>query len=168
MLQVGERIAVVKAKTLREKLIQPILGDLVMTLRVLYRLPAYLRNPLNLAECQAIVRRRIEQREADFLDLVRRSIFANRTSPYRSLLQIAGCEYGDLERLVQRDGLEKTLQVLLREGVYLTVDEFKGRRPMVREAQRSMSILISSATPSQFHTSGQLPAVVAALRRALN
>ena len=132
MLQGGERMAAVKAKPLREKLIQPILGDLVMTLRVLYRLPAYLRNPLTLAECQAIVRRRLEQREADFLDLVRRSIFANRTSPYRSLLQLAGCEYGDLERLVRRDGVEQALQKLLREGVYLTVDEFKGRRPVIR------------------------------------
>lgn len=111
---------------------QPILGDLVMILRVLYRLPAYLRNPLDLAECRAILRRRLERREADFLDLVRRSIFANRTSPYRLLFRFAGCEYGDLERLVQQDGLEKTLQVLLREGVYLSVDEFKGRRPVVR------------------------------------
>src|SRR5208283_91916 len=29
-------------------------------------------------------------------------------------------------------GLEQTLRMLLREGVYLTVDEFKGRRPLVR------------------------------------
>ena len=132
MLQAGERIVAVKATPLRAKLVQPILGDLVMTLRVLYRLPAYLRNPLDLAECRAIVRRRLERREGDFLDLARRSIFANRTSPYRSLLQLAGCEYGDLERLVQRDGVEEALQVLFREGVYLSVDEFKGRRPVVR------------------------------------
>lgn len=121
-----------RAILLKTKLAQPILGDLVMTLRVLYRLPVYLRNPLDLAECRAILRRRLERREGDFLYLARRSIFANRTSPYRSLMQLVGCEYGDLERLVQHDGVEDALRVLFREGVYLTVDEFKGRRPVVR------------------------------------
>ncbi len=111
---------------------QQILSDLVMALRALYKLPPYLRHPLDLAECRSTVRRRLEQREADFLDLVRRSIFANPASPYRSLLQLAGCEYRDLERLVQHDGLEETLRLLFREGVYLSVDEFKGRRPVVR------------------------------------
>ncbi len=118
--------------TLREKFVQPLLGDLVMILRVFYRLPAYLRNPLTISQCRAILRQRLERREPDFLDLVRRSIFTNHESLYRLLFRFAGCEYGDLERLVRRDGLEKTLQVLLREGVYLTVDEFKGRQPVVR------------------------------------
>lgn len=117
---------------MKAKLAQPILGNLVMTLRVLYGLPVYLRNPLALAECRAILRRRLERREGDFLDLARRSIFENRTSPYRLLMQLAGCEYGDLERLVQHDGVENALRVLFREGVYLTVDEFKGRRSVVR------------------------------------
>jgi hypothetical protein len=45
---------------------------------------------------------------------------------------MAGCDYGDLERLVLQDGVEHTLRVLCREGVYLTVDEFKGRRPVIR------------------------------------
>jgi hypothetical protein len=51
---------------------------------------------------------------------------------YRRLLHHAGCEYGDLERLVVREGLEAALCELLRRGVYLTVDEVKGRRPVVR------------------------------------
>ena len=33
---------------------------------------------------------------------------------------------------MRRDGVEATLQALLSQGVYLTVDEFKGRRPVVR------------------------------------
>jgi hypothetical protein len=33
---------------------------------------------------------------------------------------------------VARDGVEGALETLLRHGVYLTVDEFKGRRPVVR------------------------------------
>ena len=121
-----------KADPLKTKSARPVLGDLVMILRVLYRLPGYLRNPLTISECRAILRRRLERRERDFLYLVQRSVFANSTSPYRSLLQMAGCEYGDLERLVQHDGVEHALRMLFREGVYLTVDEFKGRRPVVR------------------------------------
>ena len=45
---------------------------------------------------------------------------------------MAGCEYGDLERLVSQNGVEGTLRILYRRGVYLTVDEFKGRRPAKR------------------------------------
>ena len=103
-----------------------------MGLRLLLRLPAYLRNPLTIAESRAILRKRLEHREDDFLDLARRAVFANHASPYRSLLQQAGCEYGDLERLVRRDGLEGALRALFRAGVYLTLDEYKGRRPVVR------------------------------------
>ena len=47
-------------------------------------------------------------------------------------MALAGCEYGDLVNLVRQRGLEATLRTLLRQGVYLTVDELKGRRPVVR------------------------------------
>jgi hypothetical protein len=110
----------------------PVLRDMGMILRALYRLPGYLRHPLTIPQCRAIVRRRLERRESDWLDLVQRTILANGSSPYRALFQLAGCEYGDLERLVQHDGVEGALRALFRAGVYLTVDEFKGRRPVVR------------------------------------
>lgn len=82
----------------------------------------------------AIVRRRREQRGDEFLALVRRSVYGHAASPYGWLLRRAGCEYGDLERLVRRDGPEGALGALQRAGVYLTVDEFKGHRPTVRGA----------------------------------
>ena len=110
----------------------PVLTDAGMMLRALYRLPGYLRHPLTLPECRTILRQRLEQRESNWLDLVRRAIWTNAASPYRPLLHQAGCEPGDLERLARQDGLEGALQALLRAGVYLTVDEFKGRRPAVR------------------------------------
>lgn len=83
-------------------------------------------------EAQKRLAERIARREANFLDLVRDTIYGNPASPYRRLLQLAGCEYGDLEQLVGDDGLEPTLQALCRAGVYLTVDEAKGRSPVVR------------------------------------
>lgn len=77
------------------------------------------------------LRHRLETREAALLALARR-IYRQAENPYRVLLRSAGCEFGDLEWLVARDGVEGALEHLLRNGVYLTVDEFKGRRPVAR------------------------------------
>ena len=105
-----------------------------MGARLVGGLRAYLRNPLTLVEARALLRQRLERRDADFLALARDAVFANSRSPYRALLRLAGCEYGDLERLVRREGVEGALRTLLQQGVYLTVDEFKGRRPVIRGA----------------------------------
>ncbi len=106
--------------------------EVVIGARLLWRLPAFLRHPISLAEARTTLRRRFEQREADFLALVRHAIYQHSTSPYRRLLDLAGCTYGDLARLVQQEGVEGALSHLFRHGVYLTIDEFKGRRPVVR------------------------------------
>jgi hypothetical protein len=100
--------------------------------RFLARLPAYLRNPLTTAEARAVVRQRLELREAAFLEVASRAIYPHPGSPYAQLLRVAGCQEGDLRRLVADRGLEGALAVLFGQGVYLTVDEFKGRRPAVR------------------------------------
>jgi len=109
-----------------------VIAEMMMVLRVCRRLPAYLRTPLTAAECRTMVRQRLEQRETDFLNLMQRAVFNNPDSPYQPLMRMAGCEYSDLARSTQREGLEGTLRRLWREGVYLSVDEFKGRRPIVR------------------------------------
>jgi hypothetical protein len=114
--------------------IPPWLGDVAMGVRLVRDLPGYLRRPLSVAESRSILRGRLERREADFLDLTRRAIFGNPASTYHGLLVHAGCELGDVERLVEREGLAGTLDVLYRAGVYLSGDELKGRRPIVRGA----------------------------------
>jgi hypothetical protein len=106
--------------------------DILAGARLLRSLPGFLRHPVSLEEARATLRRRLERREADFLDLVREAIYADPASPFRRLLALVGCEPGDLERLVSREGLEGALTALCRSGVYLSVDEFKGRRPVVR------------------------------------
>jgi hypothetical protein len=108
------------------------LEELVMGARFLRQLPHFLRRPVRGEEARAVLRHRLEHRNADFLALARTMIFDRPDSPYRTLLAHAGCCYGDLERLVRIEGLEPALQVLYRAGVYLTVDEMKGRRPVVR------------------------------------
>jgi hypothetical protein len=109
-----------------------LLGELFTATRFLARLPRFLRRPVARAEAQEILGRRLACREADFLDLVRRAVYESRDSPYRPLLKAAGCEYGDLARLVTDDGLEATLRAIARQGVYLTLDELRGRRPVAR------------------------------------
>jgi hypothetical protein len=109
-----------------------LLEDLRVAARFFPRLPGFLRRRVTGAEARATVRARLERREADFLALVRDVVWTNPTSPYRALLSQAGCEPGDLERLVTGEGLDAALLALWRQGVYLTVEEFKGRKPLVR------------------------------------
>jgi hypothetical protein len=106
--------------------------DLASAWRLLRGLPALLRHPLTVEEAGATLRAHLAQREARFLSLVQRTVYANPASPYRALFRAAGCEAGDLAALVQREGLDAALRRLYRAGVYLTVDELKGRVPAVR------------------------------------
>jgi hypothetical protein len=108
----------------------------------------HLRRPLTVDAARAIVRRRLERRETDFLSLMRRSVFGHRTSPYLPLLRRSGCEYGDLAAMVQKDGVEAALQRLLHEGVYLTVAEIKGNRPAVRGNVQVAADLARLRTPA--------------------
>ena len=111
------------------------LGEAWLGARLVARLPGFLRRPLTVNEARAAVAARLAHREASFLDVVGRRVFERPASPYRALLERAGCEQGDLARLVRQDGVEGALRTLYRAGVYLTVDEFKGRRPIVRGGQ---------------------------------
>ncbi|MGD9347774.1 MAG: hypothetical protein PVH84_18065 [Candidatus Aminicenantes bacterium] len=95
-------------------------------------LPAILRNPLDIERAKNILERRLLNKESNFLELIQRAVYENPKSPYLKMFELAGCEYGDLERLLDDEGLEGALQVLFRQGVYLTIDEFKGRKPVVR------------------------------------
>jgi hypothetical protein len=111
---------------------QSLAADVLTGARLVRRLPALLRRPCTLDEAEVILARRLRERASDFLTLVQRAVYAQPGSPYQRLLAVAGCEYGDLAALVTRDGVEGALRTLFRAGVYLTVDEFKGRRPAVR------------------------------------
>jgi hypothetical protein len=112
-----------------------LLSDARLAARFLRGLPRFLHRPLAPGPAGAILRQRLARRMADFLEVARRLIYEHPPSPYRALLEWAGCQYGDLERLVAREGVESALSTLLRAGVYLSVDELKGRQPVVRGAK---------------------------------
>ena len=93
------------------------------------------RRTLTLDEAKRIVHDRMERREETFLRIAERKIYGNPQSPYLALLKWAGCELGDLGALVKRNGLEDALRELRKEGVYVSYEEFKGRKPLVRNGK---------------------------------
>jgi len=92
----------------------------------------FLKEPLTLEQSRAIIRQRLADRDKSLLTIVKRAIYENENSPYLNLLKLAGCEYGDFERMVRIHGIEPTLRKLCDEGVYLSIEEFKGRKEAVR------------------------------------
>jgi hypothetical protein len=74
----------------------------------------------------------MQARATALLDLVERAIFDRPRSPYRALLDSAGITYADLEGLVGTLGVDGTLERLYERGVYVTIEEFKGRVPIRR------------------------------------
>lgn len=110
----------------------PFLDDLKMYTRFIWGLKQFLRQTITLEKAKEIVKKRLEERETNFIRLVRKGIFGNPKSPYLPLMKLAQCEMGDIENLVRDRGLESTLRSLREAGVYVTFEEFKGREPMVR------------------------------------
>lgn len=111
------------------------LADLKMYARFALGLRSFLKHTLTLDEARNIIRKRMEERETNFLRLVRRGIFGYPQSPYLPLMKMAQCEIGDIESMVRTRGLENTLRALREAGVYITFEEFKGREPIVRNNQ---------------------------------
>jgi hypothetical protein len=94
-------------------------------------LPGHLRRRLSLDEARAIVRRRFEERESNFLRLAKQGVYGYPRSPYLPLLRQAGCDFDDLRSMVHTQGLDAALRELRSAGVYVTFEQFKGREPII-------------------------------------
>jgi hypothetical protein len=96
---------------------------------------AVVGRPIDATGAEATVRARTAARGTAFITMLERAIFANADSPYRPLLAAAGYDLPRLQTLVAERGLEPTLERLCRDGVYVSIEEFKGtcdvRRPGV-------------------------------------
>ena len=77
-----------------------ILGDLKMYGRFTLGLRGFLKLTLTLEEAKAIIKKRMEERETNFLRLVRKGIFGYPKSPYLPSLKLAHCELDDIENIV--------------------------------------------------------------------
>jgi hypothetical protein len=109
-----------------------LLADLKMYGRFAMGLGSFLRTTISLEEAQEIVRRQMAERETNFLHIMERGIYGYSQSPYLPLLRLAGCELGDIQHMVRSKGLESTLCALRKAGIYITFEEFKGRKPIER------------------------------------
>jgi hypothetical protein len=86
-------------------------------------------------QARTFIRKRVDAREKNFLELVEKGIFQSPDSPYLKLLNPRKISFSDLKSWVSSKGLEGSLKILEQEGVYFTVDEFKGRAPVRRNGQ---------------------------------
>lgn len=100
--------------------------------RYLRELPSYLRKPLADEQCRAMIDQALARRSESFLGILERGVFAKPRSPYRRLFEHAGVELGDVIALVRDHGLEGALANLYESGIYVTLEEAKGHRPIRR------------------------------------
>jgi hypothetical protein len=106
--------------------------EIIQLARTAWTIRNFLKKSLTVEQAINDIKIRMDNREKNFLSLVRQSVYQNKSSPYRKLLFSAGCDYADLQQSVIRQGLENTLQKLRDEGVYITLDEFKSKIPISR------------------------------------
>jgi len=95
-------------------------------------LARFLRGTLTPAESRRAIEMLGKEREQTFLHLLEHGIYANPRSPIRRLLEHAGITYGDVRSMVEDHGLEAAVSRLYDAGVYITLEEFKGRKPVSR------------------------------------
>ncbi len=100
----------------------------------LFCLEGFLKHTLKIEESIHAIKSRIAKREENFLKIIKDCIYNYPKSPYLKLLNLSKINYKDIESFVKRDGLEGALHILKNEGVYLTLDEVKGRKDTVRES----------------------------------
>lgn len=108
------------------------LEDLKIFGRYAWGLNDYFRSTLPPENCRRMIADQLRDREKSFLWILRLGIYDNPRSPYFKLLRHAGIDYGDIAKLVGRDGVEEALSKIYDAGVYLTLNEFKGRQPVRR------------------------------------
>ena len=109
-----------------------VLDDVATFGRYVAGLRGFLRAPLDLDAARRQIEHAIETRPEQLISIVRRAVYDRPKSPYLRLLEHAGVERGDFEALVRDHGVEGALARLYEAGVYVTVDEVKGKRPITR------------------------------------
>ena len=78
-------------------------------------------------QARKTLRERVLHRNENFLRLLERGVFGCRDSPYLPLLSKSKIGMEEVKKWVENDGIEQTLLKLHSEGIYFTVDEFKGK-----------------------------------------
>jgi hypothetical protein len=98
----------------------------------LFDLERFLRDPLTYKKAVASISQRLATRNDRFLKILKRYVYDYPSSPYLPLLRDARCEYGDIVDSIHKRGLSASLAQLKEAGVYLSFDEFKGKKRVRR------------------------------------
>ena len=110
------------------------LSDLTMGIRLARDLRTYLGQIRRREDCVRLLKDHLAQRDESFLRLIERSVFGNTRSPCCHLMAAGKVGLADVTQWVRRSGVEGALAELYDRGVYVTLDEFKGRQPIRRAA----------------------------------
>ncbi len=106
-------------------------------LKFLFGLREFLKKRISQEEALEAARRlfaaRILNRSGNFLWLMEKGVFSYPKSPYRPLLDKKKISFSDLAKWVGREGIEGALETLREEGVYYSVDEYKGKTEVSRD-----------------------------------
>jgi hypothetical protein len=114
-----------------------------------------LAEPYAVIQAKKLMRDRIENRITDFLTLCQSTIYSGLNNPYRELLLSADYTWERLKDEVISNGLESTLSQLAEKGGYLDIDEFKGKKPVIRSgltlqfAASDLDMVTGPAVPLQ-------------------
>ena len=95
-------------------------------------LPRFLRTTLSRQEAEAMVQSQLQGRNTGFVRLLELGVYGNPRSPYRRLLEHAGVSLEDARTLVEQNGVEGALSRLHDAGIFVSLEEFKGRAPVRR------------------------------------
>jgi len=127
---------------------------LMMPFTLPFAVSRFVREQPSLDAVKAELLCAMRTREKRFLDLVRDRVYGVPDSPYKKLLDHAGCTLADIASGLDRQGLEATLEELAGAGVYLMPEEAKGRRDVVR-GSLSFRLQPNDLTPpNQFGKTG--------------
>jgi len=104
--------------------------------RFVFGLRSFLKDTISLEEAEETVRNRMENREENFLKIVEKGVYGYNKSPYLKLLKLADYRFSDVKRLVDDEGLEGALRRLREDGVYISYEESKGKKPIIRKGKK--------------------------------
>jgi hypothetical protein len=94
------------------------------------------RHPVTLEEARAVIAAEVAERPVRFLASLDRLVWPHPGSPIRRLLDAVGLEPEAVRSMVAEEGLTGALQSLRDLGVYVSYEEYQGRREVQRGSAR--------------------------------
>lgn len=111
-------------------------GQIGQLARLGLAMPGRLRRTVSHDAAVALLTEQQAARETMFLDSAARLVHAAEGNVFHRLLRHVACDHAELTRRVRAHGLEATLAGLRDQGVRLSLEEFKGLRPIERAGLR--------------------------------